>query len=679
MAFDYAQVSQQREQYLAQAQRPRWAGWWNDFLAAQQALAAAPLDLALPRLALAGQAEPLALAAALTADPALGAAVAARLTVVLDDDSPWMDPGHQRHYSELHADLLLAELTKRLVTAGGWAAPWLSADLATRLAAAVRQRGGQVIADDAAHGAWWADGHNSNWCAVLQSGLGFAALYLNEPAWRQRATVAITGVLDLLAPEGAGLEGCSYWVYCARSCHDFAVALAGTGDRHLLDHPFWSRAIEFALHLTTPGVRGWANFGDCGYPGVGGSHLFYAIAALTGDGRAQWLGDQVSGGAGGWADFLFYDPTVVASAPSEQPGSRLFSSVHLASLRSGWEPEAVQLVLKGGSNAWSHCHLDLNSFILTAGGERLAVDPGPWPYTDDYWTSVEPPQSTAWHNTLTVDGGDQRQPPRYRLSTDLAAGGEAWCALDHWHQAGGLTVVRGDASSAYADTLDRFHRWVVHLAPATFLIFDDVRVREARTQRHLQWLLHTLLPQERTADGLLVRGQQAALHLSLLAPQPHGWKRLADRRTTGHAEGEVVHASAFRPAWHHIWNASPRRPPHPHWEPAGQPSLYGAAYPFVALLQVTAAAGEPTWRAEPVTGDGVVGARLQAPGDEVTVLLRHREGAVHAAGLTSSADLALLRRSAAGTQWLAAGGAVELPGRALGAARPGDVTSGWLG
>ncbi|MBI2300712.1 MAG: heparinase II/III family protein [Armatimonadetes bacterium] len=615
--FDLWRIHERRGELIARAQHPRFAAWWEQLLADAHQRAGETVEVhavepearANELLALAGRAEGLAFAAALTGDESLARAAAAHLAPVIADASPWMGPGHHRHYPELNADLLLAERCKRVAATLSWAGPWLAEAERAEAVAALHGRGGAVIWEDTLRGAWWSNGHNSNWTAVLNSGLAFAALGVAEEhprdsaAWLARAAEVARTMLDLAAEEGAGVEGLSYWTYCFGSLLDIAEALAGAGDTSLLEHPCWRKAAEFPLYLSLPDLSGWANFGDCGDHGLGASWLFFGLASRAGDRRAQWLANRIAGDPPRvtFRDLVFADPDLPEEPPGDLPPCRLFNTVHLAVLRSDWSPQATQLVLKGGSNAWSHCHLDLNSFILTAGGERLAVDPGPWPYTESYWTSVEPPQSTAWHNTLTVDGGDQRQPPRYRMSYDLEESGNAWCRLSGFVDGSDAAAVEGDATSAYADTLESFVRRVRYLKPDVFVIHDRVRVREVRTQRHLQWLLHASRPLDEVSGGVVVRGEQVDLWVRPLLPDGWAAKLLADRVSPGRPP---VHAWALRPTWYHLWNVSPSRSPYPHWDKRGSGRLYGPEYEFLVVIEVAPAGAGPRWTAE--LGEGVV-------------------------------------------------------------------------
>ena len=338
MTFDLYGVRARREQLRERARHPLFAEWWEHFLAECRARLDEPVwpdagpsseERHARAQAAAGQMETLAFAAALTEDERPGRRAAAILREVALDPDPWMGPAHKHHYPELDADLLVAERCKRFAATLSWAAPWIEAEDRRLALDALRERGGGVIFTDAGRGAWWADAPNSNWCAVLMSGLGLAALALRESdpaaaeAWLDRAKGAVTRVLDLAAEEGAGIEGMGYWVYCFTSSLDLAEALAAAEDGSLLAHPFWGRAAGFPLYFSLPDLSGWTNFGDCGYPGLGGSSLLYAVAAHTGDRRAQWLAHRIARGK--------RSTTTCSAATPRSPRSRPRRCPHAAS------------------------------------------------------------------------------------------------------------------------------------------------------------------------------------------------------------------------------------------------------------------------------------------------------------------------------------------------------------
>jgi heparan-sulfate lyase len=88
------------------------------------------------------------------------------------------------------------------------------------------------------------------------------------------------------------------------------------------------------------------------------------------------------------------------------------------SMRSGWNKEAICLVLKCGPDGGFHCQPDNGTFDLYAGGRNLMPDAGCYIYHGD-------PENREWfrqtkvHQTLTLDNADSKYAPRLKLwSTD---------------------------------------------------------------------------------------------------------------------------------------------------------------------------------------------------------------------------------------------------------------------
>ena len=81
------------------------------------------------------------------------------------------------------------------------------------------------------------------------------------------------------------------------------------------------------------------------------------------------------------------------------------------SLRSGWDRDAICLVLKCGPDGGYHCQPDNGTFVLYAGGRHLMPDSGSYIYSGD-------PEGRAWfrqtkvHQTLTLDGRNSAYAPK---------------------------------------------------------------------------------------------------------------------------------------------------------------------------------------------------------------------------------------------------------------------------
>lgn len=574
---DFCGIWANRDAIFAKTKLPKFSEWWERLVEGLQKSENPPMESA-------------AFAYVITGEEELGQ----KAIKALRKELPGFVPlhGHKEHYPDLAADLSTAGACKNLAYIYSFLHPLLESSDKRAIFSEFRERGGGVIYSETLAGAWWGDAPNSNWCSHLQSGLGLSGLALMEDdeaearKWIDIATQRMAAMLDLAGEDGAGIEGPGYWCGCYRSVQELAEGLRNTGIGDLYSHRFWNCCTEFPLYMSRPDRSGLINFSDTGYSGLGSSRFFYAIANELEHPLAQWFGDRAfeQSSPSIW-DLLYYNPSVIPAPPDNLSTCRLFKGAHVASFRSNWREDAAFLILKGGSNSWSHAHLDLNSIFIDAYGERLVVDPGPGQYSLDYFTSIEPEVSTSWHNTIVVDGADQRQPPRYRMSFDLEEGGDAYCRLSDFISNEHIAMVRGDATTAYGDYLERFHRDVVYLKPDCFVIYDDLRMLEARTRRHFQWLLHSEAPMVDNEDGTMeIRGEKAKLIIHPILPVDFDYKFPPPR--VSEKSDKEFQCLSLRPRWHHLWNVSPDRSPYPQWDIRAKGNLYGRDTKFMVVLSV---------------------------------------------------------------------------------------------
>lgn len=262
----------------------------------------------------------------------------------------------------------------------------------------------------------------------------------------------------------------------------YGFAHDGRSLRRLFDGP---------LDLAMPDGRLPA-FNDSGTSSVTGQIRMYEVAlARYGDPRyAEILRDRRGGGL----DASIVAAETLPAPPLEAPASRVFPASGYAILRAGDGPSATWLCLKFGPHGGGHGHPDKNNFVLYARGQILGYDPGTTRYgvplqSEWYRTSLA-------HNTLTVDGADQR-PATGKLLT-FGSGPGASCAVT---EAGdiydGVTHRRAVALFGHdlvlildqveADrerTLDiAYHHAGAWLAPPTG---EPVTMPDARGYKHLQ-------------------------------------------------------------------------------------------------------------------------------------------------------------------------------------------------
>lgn len=141
------------------------------------------------------------------------------------------------------------------------------------------------------------------------------------------------------------------------------------------------------------------------------------------DGTNPQFGDSWQGKAGQyqshfkrWAtlfnrpDFLYMATDGKSGKPPEDTAYSLQES-GFHSMRSGWDPESVCLVLKCGPDGGFHCQPDNGTFALYGGGRHLMPDSGSYIYSGD-------PEGRAWfrqtkvHQTLTLDGANSAYAPK---------------------------------------------------------------------------------------------------------------------------------------------------------------------------------------------------------------------------------------------------------------------------
>lgn len=112
-------------------------------------------------------------------------------------------------------------------------------------------------------------------------------------------------------------------------------------------------------------------------------------------------------------DFLYVATGGKKSTPPKETAFALKDS-GFYSMRSGWDENAVCLVLKCGPNGGWHCQPDNGTFEIFAGGRRLTPDSGSYIYSGDAagraWF-----RRTRVHQTMTLDGKDIAYRPKLRL------------------------------------------------------------------------------------------------------------------------------------------------------------------------------------------------------------------------------------------------------------------------
>jgi hypothetical protein len=200
---------------------------------------------------------------------------------------------------------------------------------------------------------------------------------------------------------------------------------------------------------------------------------------------AKWYAANLQGQDPMRVESLFSppDPGTSAALPEGTPNAILMGSIGWAAMHSELaDPQRVSVYFKSSPRpfgAFNHSHADQNSFVINAGGERLALESG---YYDGYKTAHwnEWYKQTRAKNAITFDGG---QGQLYYERDEKMGYGE----ITQFEAGGRYDLVTGDATQAYGGALTRATRSLVYLRPNLVLVYDNLA---SDTPRTFEWNIH---------------------------------------------------------------------------------------------------------------------------------------------------------------------------------------------
>lgn len=354
----------------------------------------------------------------------------------------------------------------------------------------------------------------SNSC-ILISALAVLKRYPEIATQLIRNSIASSwNVFEAFAPDGAWLEGLSYWSLAMRYASLMVAALENTLRQSfgLAHRPGFAQTGDFALHAVGPFGAAF-NFGD--------SAAQFDVSPLA------WFAHRfkrpvdsrlISHYDGWYLPFAMIWPQRPKASPRLKTRTgKVFHSSALACFRNTWsiEPAArpVYLAIKGGNVAggkagWPSCpedvmlhtQADAGSFIIDGARQRWIIDLGPDDYDlpgyfDHGADSRSGPRwryyrtQTAGHNTLVIDGRNQIPSVRAPIVGNCVEGDCKWAVFD--------------LSAAYGRPAGSVRRGAA-LIGRQVLIQDEIGPDVSGT---VLWAAHT------TAEPVLVVGSIACFRL----------------------------------------------------------------------------------------------------------------------------------------------------------------------
>lgn len=204
---------------------------------------------------------------------------------------------------------------------------------------------------------------------------------------------------------------------------------------------------------------------------------------------ARWYASQLKGEDAKRLEYIMAPPASFSGAQPLPPGTP--NSHYLPSI--GWVAMHSDLADRGRTSvyfksspppfgAFAHQHADHNSFVVNAGGQRLAIESG---YYDRYksphwWTWLK---TTKAKNAITYDGGKGQ----VFFETDYKKMG--YGGITRFESTAEYDLATGDATQAYDGALRQALRSVVYLRPNLIVVHDRLA---SATPRQWEWNIHAL-------------------------------------------------------------------------------------------------------------------------------------------------------------------------------------------
>lgn len=505
-----------------------------------------------------------------------------------------------------------AHLLQGCCLAYDWTAEDMPQSIRWQIRDGLSTKAALLYTDSIDTGIWWARSYNQNHNWIKHSAVGLAALVLEGEVdaaadWIVSATENMTRVQFLLngITDGSWHEGLGYQNYGLALSLTFLRGLYQLKGVDLLPHtykvayPLWRvynylyGASETALVYSDQDA-GWDN-------GYEPRHLLRHCAKEHQDGLAEWMAQQIDAAVPRQAqvstvpwyvlEFLTYDPTVVAEAPTDLPLDKVLEDLSGVIWRSGWGGDDLVFSLKsgyyGGRNALEkylagsypfdqaggkqfnvdHGHGDLNTFSLYKGSVGLTSE-----------TTGDGLKASSYHNTVLVNGAGQYLDVGSVFTGGQVQGVDGSLTAEG---AGDFQYLISEVSNRYrtsnagipntAKLLNEFTRRVLFYKPNYLILVDRLKALTDENGDPIStpftWICH--FGQSVTIEGSWLKGDADGTNLlgvnvlgpngAVLANQSDG-EDLDDGQpyATVTAEGTDIHiAAVLYPTTSAAWGSKP--------------------------------------------------------------------------------------------------------------------------
>ena len=367
--------------------------------------------------------------------------------------------------------------------------------------------------------AWWTRSHN-NWNQVCNGGLGMGALVIADEEPELASEILHSGIkgiplsMNFYAPDGAGIEGVTYWDYGTRYNVLFLSSLFSTlgTDFDLTATPGFKESGDYQIYISGADRYSF-NFADCGLRRVSSPMHFWMGKHYDIKHYSWFRYDTLRQHSRGTVlDLLWFDDSAKDFDPNTLPLNKHFRKADVATFRTSWtDPNALVLGIQAGGNynLGMHRHLDQGTFILEALGERWAIDSG----TERETYQRHRNKRQRWefyriraegHNTLVFNPGngpDQNPKAECPITTFKSEANRATAIID-------LTDV-------YVDNITHAQRTFEIIDQNHVVITDDI---EAKSPSELWWFMHTRASVKLDGKTALLTRRGKHLKAEILSP-----------------------------------------------------------------------------------------------------------------------------------------------------------------
>jgi len=408
------------------------------------------------------------------------------------------DPNGTTAYTRKYVDMGARQLTYTLVLAYDWLYPKLDSSTKSLLLSSIRIRTKQMFDDVIGNRSRVAAEPRESHGQVTATMIGMMATLLvgdvpEAGEWMEKALpLAINLVQPWGGDDGGFSNGTPYAIWDTGTLQPTWYVLRWASGIDLAQKAWVRNYARFLAYFNPPGTPARL-FGD-GYE----QEMFKEQSARFGKGftyfaptpLGRWYASQLSGEDPMRFEYLMSPPADFSGPqpfPAGTPNSLYLPTTGWVAMHSELaDKDRVSVYFKSSPyphGAFSHQLADQNSFVINAGGQRLAIESG---YYDGYktrhwWNWLH---QTRAANAITYDGGKGQI---FFEGTDYKKMG--YGKVLKYAGDKSYDLATGDATQAYDGALTQALRSIVYLRPNIVVVHDKLA---SATPRKWEWNIHSL-------------------------------------------------------------------------------------------------------------------------------------------------------------------------------------------